>query len=278
MEAMYQILNALPFAPFQYEFMKNAFLAILFIAPVFALLGSMAVNNKMAFFSDALGHNAFTGIGLGILLGMDDPLLAMLAFGIFISLVITKVKAANLLSADTVISVFSSTAMALGIVILSMRGGFAKYSNYLVGDILTVQKKDVLMMLGVLIGVYVLWVLLYNQLLMVSINRSLASSRGISVTLIENIYVVMLAVAVTVSIRCIGVLMINSLLILPAAAARNVSPNNKIYHWLATAIALFSSMAGLFISYQWSTSAGATMVLVAAVVFFITYMIGKKRK
>ena len=119
-----QLLTIFPML--QYDFMRHAFLAAVLIAPLFALLGTMAVNNKMAFFSDALGHSAFTGIGLGVLLGMQEPLLAMLAFGIFLGLVITKVKSANMVSSDTVISVFSSAAMALGIVILSARGGFAK--------------------------------------------------------------------------------------------------------------------------------------------------------
>ena len=117
---MMQLLTIFPML--QYDFMRHAFLAAVLIAPLFALLGTMAVNNKMAFFSDALGHSAFTGIGLGVLLGMQEPLLAMLAFGIFLGLVITKVKSANMVSSDTVISVFSSAAMALGIVILSASG------------------------------------------------------------------------------------------------------------------------------------------------------------
>lgn len=277
-EMIYRILEGLPIEAFQYDFMKNAFLAILLISPLFALLGSMAVNNRMAFFSDALGHSALTGIGLGVLLGLDDPLLAMLAFGIFLGLIIMKVKAANLVSTDTVISVFSSGAMALGIVILSVRGGFAKYSAYLIGDILTISKKDIIVLLVVLILAYGLWCVCYNQLVLVSINRSLAISRGVSATLVENIFVVMVAVAVMVSIRCIGVLMINSLLILPAAAARNVSRSSRGYHWLATGFALFSSLAGLFLSYETGTSAGATMVLAAAVLFCVTYCVGKRKK
>lgn len=278
MQLIYDFLEMLPLSMFSYDFMKNAFLAALLIAPLFALLGTMAVNNKMAFFSDALGHSAFTGIGIGVLLGMDNPLLSMLAFGIFLSLIITKVKAANMASADTVISVFSSSAMALGIVILAGSGGFAKYSSYLVGDILTVSQSDLLLLLLVLIGVYVVWIVIYNQLLLLSINRSLAASRGVRVVLLENIFVVMVAVAVMVSIRAIGVLMINSLLILPAAAARNVTHSARSYHWMTTIFALFSSVAGLTISYYQNTSAGATMVLTAAVLFLITYLCGKYRK
>lgn len=278
MSVIYGFLESLPLSMFQYGFMKNAFLAAVLIAPLFALLGTMAVNNKMAFFSDALGHSAFTGIGLGVLLGLDNPLLAMLAFGIFLSLVITKVKAANMASSDTIISVFSSSAMALGIVILSGHGGFSKYSAYLVGDILTVSQTDLLVLLVVLIVVYVLWAVFYNQLLLLSINRSLAASRGVRVVLMENIFVVMVAVAVMASIRSIGILMINSLLILPAAAARNVTRSARGYHWLTTIFGLVASLAGLTISYYGDTSAGATMVLTAAVLFLITYPLGKYRK
>lgn len=278
MEMIYGFLELLPFEMFAYDFMKNAFLAAILIAPLFALLGTMAVNNKMAFFSDALGHSAFTGIGLGVLLGMDDPLLAMLAFGIFLGLVITKVKAANMVSSDTVISVFSSAAMALGIVILSASGGFAKYSSYLIGDILTVGRNDLAVIAAVLIAAYVLWAVLYNQLLLLSVNRSLAASRGVRVMLVENIFVMMVAAAVMVSIRWVGILMINSLLILPAAAARNITTTARGYHWTATVFGLVSSVAGLAISYSFGTSAGATMVLTAAVLFFLTYFIGKSRK
>lgn len=278
MSVIYGFLESLPLSMFQYDFMKNAFLAAVLIAPLFALLGTMAVNNKMAFFSDALGHSAFTGIGLGVLLGLDNPILAMLAFGIFLSLVITKVKAANMASSDTIISVFSSSAMALGIVILSGSGGFSKYSSYLIGDILTVSQTDLLVLLLVLIGVYILWAVFYNQLLLLSINRSLAASRGVRVVLMENIFVIMVAVAVMVSIRAIGILMINSLLILPAAAARSVTRSARGYHWLTTVFGLVSALAGLTISYYGDTSAGATMVLTAAVLFLITYPLGKYRK
>lgn len=278
MELIYGLLERLPFEMFQYDFMKNAFLASLLIAPLFALLGTMAVNNKMAFFSDALGHSAFTGIGLGVLLGMDDPLLAMLAFGIFLGLVITKVKAANVVSSDTVISVFSSAAMALGIVILSARGGFAKYSAYLIGDILTVGRGDLLVILSVLILDYLLWAVLYNKLLLLCVNRSLAASRGVRVALVENLFVGMVAVAVMVSIRWIGILMINSLLILPAAAARSIASDARGYHWTATVFGLLSSLTGLTLSYALGVSAGAMMVLTAAVLFFAAYLAGKRRK
>lgn len=264
------------FSFMEHDFMKLAILAALCIAPLFALLGTMAVNNKMAFFSDALGHSAFTGIGIGVLLGLRSPIFSMLGFGIILSLLITKVKAANKASADTVISVFSSGAMALGIVLLSKNGGFAKYSSYLVGDVLTVTAGDVILLFLALLAAYIIWALVYNQLLLVSINRSLAVSRGVNAMFIENIFVIMVAVAVMLAIRCVGILAINSLLILPAAAARNICTNAKAYHITTTVFAFASAVGGIILSYYAGTSAGATMVLLAVILFFFTYVMSSK--
>jgi zinc transport system permease protein len=259
----------------QYGFMRNALLATLLITPLFAMLGTMAVNNKMAFFSDALGHSAFTGIAIGILFGLKNPVLSMIAFGIFLGLVISGVKNYKTASTDTIISVFSSVSIAVGIVVLSKNGGFSKYSSYLIGDILIVTPKEIIAMLIVLIAVYIIWIKIYNQLLLISINSSLASSRGIKCHMIENIFVVMLAVSVMLSVKWIGILTINSLLILPPAAARNISSNSKQYHFYSLIIGVFSGITGLIISFYADTSAGATMVLVSAVIFAVSFIFKK---
>ncbi len=277
MELIYDIIETvLPFSFARFDFMKNALLAVLLVTPLFGMLGTMAVNNKMAFFSDALGHSALTGIAIGVALGIGDPLVCMLTFGIVFGLAIRKVKSGTKASSDTVISVFSSVSMALGIVILSGSGGFAKYSSYLIGDILTVSPAYVGLMAVVLAGTYIVWCFIYNDLLLLSVNPSLSASRGIKNALTENIFVVILAVAVMLSIKQIGILTINSLLILPAAAARNVSSNSRQYLVLSTVISLFCGIAGLVISFYAGTAAGATMVLIAAAVYFVTYFVSGK--
>ena len=277
MELIYDIIETvLPFSFARFDFMKNALLAVLLVTPLFGMLGTMAVNNKMAFFSDALGHSALTGIAIGVALGIGDPLVCMLAFGIVFGLAIRKVKSGTKASSDTVISVFSSVSMALGIVILSGSGGFAKYSSYLIGDILTVSPSYIGLMAVVLVCVYIVWYFIYNNLLLLSVNPSLSSSRGIKNALTENIFVVILAVAVMLSIKQIGILTINSLLILPAAAARNVSSNSRQYLVLSTIISMICGIAGLVISFYAGTAAGATMVLIAAAVYFVTYFVSGK--
>lgn len=276
MTLIYNIIETvLPFTFAQFDFMKNALLAVILLTPLFGMLGTMAVNNKMAFFSDALGHSALTGIAIGVVLGIGNPIICMLFFGILFGLGIRKVKSSTKASSDTVISVFSSASIALGIVILSKSGGFAKYSTYLIGDILTVSPSYIKVLAVVLIVVYIIWYFIYNKLLLLSVNPSLSSSRGVKNALVENIFVVILAAAVMLSIKQIGILTINSLLILPAAAARNISKNSRQYLIFSTVISMFCGIAGLIISFYADTAAGATMVLIAAVFYFATYFKAK---
>lgn len=278
MEFIYNIMETLlPFTWVQYDFMKNALLAVLLITPLLGMLGTMAVNHNMAFFSDALGHSALTGIALGVILGIDNDLISMVAFGILLALIITKVRSAGTASSDTVISVFSSAAIALGLVILSVGGGFSKYSSYLIGDILSVTSSEILILAVTLVCVTIIWAFIYNKLTLVSINRELAASRGVRVALIENIFVVLVAVVVMLSIKWVGVLLINSMLILPAACARNFSTNSRQYLFSSVGISLVAGLGGVISSFYLNTSAGATIVLISAILFFISYIFRRKK-
>ena len=276
MNVIYSVFSLLPFSWADYKFMVNAFIAVVLIAPLMGILGTMAVNNKMAFFSDALGHSAFTGIALGVLLGIKNELISLVAFGVFVALVITRVKNKGHTSADTVISVFSSKSVALGLLVLSYGGSFSKYSAYLVGDILSITAKEILCLLITLVVVIIIWVLIYNKLLVISVNRELAASRGIKTSVYENVFVVVVAIVVMISIKWVGILLINSLLILPAAAARNVAKNSRQYLAVSVIFSLVSSVGGLLISFYGDTSAGATIVTVSAIIFFATYLLRKK--
>ncbi len=271
MSVIYAAMDALlPFEWLSYTFMKNALLAMVLITPLFGLLGTMAVDNKMAFFSDALGHSALTGIAIGVVLGWENQMAAMLLFGILWAVLITFVKHHSKMSADTIISVFSSTSIALGLVILSRGGAFARYSSVLVGDVLSVTQGDLLALLATLLAAVVVWLFLFNPLMITSVNSPLARSRGIRSRLTEYAFTILVAVSVMVSIRWVGVMLINSLLILPAAASRNVARNAAMYMRLSVLIALVCGVAGLVLSYYLNTSAGAAVVLCCAMVYFVT--------
>ena len=278
MTVIYQILETvLPFSWLDYNFMKNAFVAILLITPLLGVLGTMAVNNKMAFFSDALGHSALTGVALGVLLGIQNDLISMIAFGVLLALVITRVKIGkNSLSryGDQCVFVYRHCVGARDPI---GGGGFSKYSQYLIGDILSITPREILLLAITLVIVILIWGIIYNRLLLLSINTDLAASRGVKTAVVENIFVVLVAVVVMLSIKWVGVLLINSLLILPAAAARNLARSSRQYLAFSVLIAMVCGVGGLIASFYFNTSAGATIVLLCAAVFFATYA-ARRRK
>lgn len=276
METIYSMIEMiLPFEFMQYTFMKNAFIAILLVSPIFAMLGTMIVNNKMAFFSDALGHSALTGIAIGMLLGISNMNISMIVFAIIFAILLNWVKNKTSYGADTIISVFSSIAIALGLAILAQSGNFNKYSSYLVGDILSITPSELLYLLISFLLVLIFWTTMFNKLNAISINPVLAKSKGINVRLIENIFAVSIAIMVMVSIRWIGILLINSMMILPAASSRNIAKNMRSYHAYSIAFALVSGILGLIISYYTNIPTGPMIVILSGIIYFVTFGVRK---
>lgn len=268
----------LPFGWLEPNFMKNALLAVLVAAPLFGTLGSFVVSNKMSFFSDAIGHSALTGIAFGVLLGIKEPMVAMVGFSLILGFAIITVKTRGKSSADTIIGVFSSTSVALGLVLLSATGNFARYQKYLIGDILSITPKEIALLVAVAVVTAILWIFLYNKMLLTNLHRTLAKSRGIPVFATEQIFALLTALIVTTSIRWTGLLIINSLLVLPAAAARFVTRNTRNYLLVSIVISLVSSILGLALSYYIGAASGATIVLVNGAFFLVCLGIGTKGK
>ena len=158
---------------------------------------------------------------------------------------------------------------------LAQSGNFNKYSSYLVGDILSINSTEILYLFLAFIAVAIFWYFTFNKLNITSINTTLAKSRGVNTKLIDNIFVVLIAIIVMISIRWIGILLINSLLILPAAASRNIAKNMRGYHLISILFSLFSGIAGLIISYYWNIPTGPMIVLISGAIYFITFGIRK---
>lgn len=264
------------FSWLQYDFMKYAFLAVLIITPLFGMMGTMIVSRKMAFFSDALGHSALTGIAIGVVFGISNTNLSMIIFAIVFAVLLNQLSSRVVASTDTVISVFSSCSVALGLAILSKGGNFSKYSGILVGDILSITPEEIVYLLVIFAITLVFWIFGFNKLLAVSLNRTLAKSRHIPVKLMENLFAVLTALIVMVSIKWVGILIINALLILPAAASRNISENMREYHFFSVLFSVFSGVTGLIISYYTNVATGPMIVIVASIIYFVTYAWGRK--
>ena len=278
MSIWYWLCDILPFEMLRWEFMCNALLALLIMAPLFGLMSTMIVTGRMSFFSDALGHSAFTGIAIGAICGFTAPTWAAVIFSAGFALLFSFVRMRSNQAADTIIGVFSSAAVALGIFIATLGGSsFTKYNTYLIGDILSITPGQIGVLAIVLLLVILMWIFLSNRLMLTSIHTQLASSRGIPVKLSQTLFTVAIAVVVTLSISSVGLLILNSLLVLPAASARNVSRNLKQYHLLSILFALIAGIIGLIISYYLGASAGAAISLVLALIFAVTFCLRKSR-
>ena len=278
MSIWYAICEALPFEMLHWQFMANAFLALLLMAPLFGLLSTMIVTGRMSFFSDALGHSAFTGIAIGVICGIAAPIWAAVGFSVVFALLFSYVRSRSNQAADTLIGVFSSAAVALGIFVATMGGGsFTKYNKYLIGDILSISPQEISMLALTLVAVVIFWTVYSNRLTLTAIHPQLASSRGIPVKASNTLFTVAIAVVVTLSISSVGLLILNSLLVLPAASARNVAKNWKQYHIFSVSFALAAGISGLVISYYLGASAGAAISLILALIFAITFSCRKVR-
>ena len=278
MQLWYVLWDAMPIEMLHWDFMKNALLALLIMSPLFGLMSTMIVTGRMSFFSDALGHSAFTGIAIGALCGIAAPTGAAVAFSMVFALLFSFVRSRSNQAADTIIGVFSSSAVALGIFVATLGGGsFTKYNKYLIGDILSVTPGEIGMLALVLAAVLVFWVLCANRLTLTAIHPQLASSRGIPVGLSQTLFVTAIAVVVTLSISSVGLLILNSLLVLPAASARNIARNLRQYHGLSVLFALAAGIGGLTVSFYLGCSAGAAISLILAVIFAFTFTMRKGR-
>ena len=278
MSFWYAIVDLLPFEWAQPGFMKNALLAVLVISPLFGILSTMVVQSRMSFFSDALGHSAFTGIAIGVLCGLAEPMWCAVIFAVAFALLFTYVRRRSNMASDTVIGVFSSTAVALGIFIATLGGGsFTKFNSLLIGDILSVESAKIALLAAILLVVLVLWVCSFNELMLSAIHPALADSRGVKVFWQEAVFSAAIAVVVTVSMTWVGLLVINSLLVLPAAGARNLARNLRQYHLFSLLGAVLAGIVGLLTSYYIGASAGASITLYLAAFFAVTFLVRKRR-
>ena len=230
MSFWYWLVSWLPFewaAPDTMLFMKNAPAGGAGGHPLFGLLSTMVVESRMAFFSDALGHSAFTGMAIGALCGLAEPVGAAVVFAVVIALLFTLIRQKTHMASDTAISVFSSAAVALGIFPEHPGGqSFTKFNNLLIGDILSVAPGEIGLLALILLGVVILWVTSFNPMMILSsVHQALADSRGIRVVWKNFLFTAAIAVVVTITMTWVGLLVINALLVLPGAAARNVARN-----------------------------------------------------
>ncbi|GBE40758.1 high-affinity zinc uptake system membrane protein ZnuB [bacterium BMS3Bbin09] len=258
-----------------YPFIQRALMASIMVGMLCPFVGNFVVLRRMSFFSDAISHAAFAGIAAGALLGIDLSLSSLL-FAILIAILIAFLSEKTTLSHDTVIGVAFSGAIATGMLIIGMMKGFrGDIFTFLFGDILAITSMDLLLIfLFSLLTITILLVFL-KPLLYITFNRDLAQIEGINVRLYEYLFFVIIAVVITVSLKIMGIILVTSLLIVPAASAKNLASNMKSLFILSCTFGVASGVLGLMASIYLNTSSGPTIVLVSIWIFFMT-MLKKK--
>ncbi len=275
-----------------------SFLSILLVSLICGAVGSLVVGNRMAFFSDALAHCSFAGIALGLLLGLilrvtnsEDfkqwILLIMVVFGIVVGLLIALVQEKSGLPNDTVIGVFFAGAIGLGAMVVKI-GNNRPYFNlesFLFGNPLTVTPQEILWLLFLLVVTWAFLIPNYNTLVFASFNSSLALSRQLRVRLCRYLFIALLGLIVNLCLQIVGVLLVNALLIVPAATAANFARNMRQHFWGAIALCLFAGWFGVVLSWEvvlrdplttrpLQFGQGGTIVVLSVLCFIVSLKVG----
>lgn len=264
------------FFGFFYEpmFLRRAALALLLLTPVSAAAGVLVVNQRLAFFADAVGHSVFFGLALALVLNLTERPVVLIT-GVFIGLLVIYLSRHSRLAADTVIGLVFSGAIALGLAIVSRNPGPARgLSRFFLGDILTLGETEVLILAVLAVLAFFFMLYFYNHLTLESLSPVLARSRSpLKSRLAPYVFGVFLSLVVTVSVWSVGVLLVTALLVAPAAVGRNWASSAATMFWIAVLVSLISGQAGLYLSTlpQINTATGATVVLVAVSVFIFSF-------
>jgi zinc transport system permease protein len=267
---------------FKYPFITRGILAVLLLSPLLGGMSHIVVARRLAFFSTALGQAALTGLTIGIVLGepISSPYGGIFGFCMLSALAMVYVKRRSSLPPDTLIGVFMALTLGLGICLLvaaTRRFNIHQIEAVMFGSLLTVTDGDLLLLLLVALAVGATLVWHYNALLHDSMSPSLARVAGVDTTLVEYLFVMLLTAAIVVSLKVIGALLVEALVVVPAAAARNVARTTRGYLVWSIASALLSGIGGMFISSFWSVPTGGAVVLTLSAFFIVTLCFGALR-
>ncbi|AUF96784.1 metal ABC transporter permease [Pseudomonas shirazensis] len=257
-----------------YGFVINALIAGVMIGPVLGGLGTLVVVKRFAFFSEAVGHAALTGVAIGILLGepYTGPYGSLFGYCLLFGILLNFLRNRTGLSPDTLIGVFLSVSLALGASLLLMLAGKINVhilENVLFGSVLTVSAQDLLVLGIVAVLVLALALPLYNRIMLASFNPQLAAVRGVAVKTLDYLFVVLVTLVTVASVKVIGAILVGALLVIPAAAARLVSQSLKGFFFISVLIATVSTLCGILlpIVFDLPVPSGAAIILVAGVCF-----------
>jgi zinc transport system permease protein len=251
------------------EIISNALIAGIGISLIAGLLGCFVVWRRMAYFGDSLAHSALLGVGFGMLSGISDNLAIMLVAGVF-AILLNHLKSKNILSTDTLLGILAHASLAFGMILLALQGEeHFDLHEFLFGDILKVSLNQIIWISIAVIVTYSLIFVNWQNLILLTINNDLAKSMGLKIYWLELMLIFLLTLIVAISVKIIGVLLITSMLIIPAATAKQCSKSPISMAILSVIVAFIAMIIGVFMSLNYNIPAGPAIVSVIVIEFMV---------
>ncbi len=261
---------------FQYDFMVRAFEAGIAIGIIAPLIGMFLVVKRYSLMADTLAHVSFAGVAIGLLLGVN-PIFSAIGLSVVSAFGIESLRNSRRIFGESVLALFLSGSLAIAVIVLSLAKGFnANLFSYLFGSISTVSTTDLWVTLALAVVVFLNVVFLYKELFFVSFDTELAEASGLPVKTLNIMMVVLAAVAIALSIRIVGVLLIGALMVIPAVSAMQCGRGFRTTLILSVIFSLLSVIVGLFASYYFDLASGGAIVLVALLIFLVSLIVAKK--
>ncbi|MFM6040819.1 MAG: metal ABC transporter permease [Sphaerospermopsis kisseleviana] len=261
-----QLVNLL-----QFPFMQRAIIGAVLMGILGGLLGSFVTLRQLSFFSHAVGHAALVGIALGVLLNTNPHWMLLpftLIFGVVVLYLIDKTD----LASDSVLSIVLSGSLAIGVILSSMIEGYrGNLMAVLFGDILAIDRTDLILTLLVLLGSSIFLLSTLRSQILLTLNPDVAQVQGVPVQLYRYGFVILLSLAVAVAIKAVGVLLVNAFLVIPAATAKLISHHFSRFLILSVIVGSCSSIAGMMVSGVFNLASGPSIVLVQFLVFVFVF-------
>ncbi len=252
-----------------YTFMKNAVLAALLFSIVTGIIGTVAIEKKLISMSGGIAHASFGGIGLGYLLGFE-PIWGGLLFAVGASSIISKLPKSTKMKADTMTGILWSFGMALGILFISLAPGYMPdMTSYLFGDILSVSTDSLIYMAIFTIAVTLLFVMLYNHIILYLFDEDYARARGVNVNLLKWVVYIMIPVGIIVMVKVVGIILTIALMTIPVSIAKIFFKSIRNIVIFSMAFSFLFSIIGLAIAYYANIPSGVCIVIISTLIFFI---------
>ncbi|MBL6785100.1 MAG: metal ABC transporter permease [Rickettsiales bacterium] len=257
------------------EILFKALLSGIFIACLTSMIGCFIVWRRMAYFGDSLAHSALLGIAIGLLFGFNVHF-GIIAIAIIFALILSYLEHKSLLTSDTILGILAHSSLAIGLLIVSFTGiGEIDLHDFLLGDILDISWINILYIFSALLVTTMIMLKFWHKFILISLNKDLAHIQGVKVFRLQFLFLLLVAITVASTIQIIGVLLISSMLIIPAATSRIISRTPIAMCIVTIACSILAVIVGTVLSYNYNAPSGPAIIIAAIFIMLLINIINR---